>query len=337
MQLSGPKTARHHLRQVLAAVGTITLGVIGFATGADAASPTPITDYTGYPAALPAGCPDGTGSLIGLQFSNGRGGLASSLWALDVRHGDIVTMSWDDFATACRNGSGDPAIAVTLAAYDNPEARFDPSVDQHLVDGWESCGVGAGPCVRSGGRYRLQVTMPDPAVCNVQLDAALGLPLAVVGPNGSFYSSGARGTGPNRLLSAAAFNLNPCPPTPTTSTTTTSVSVAPTSTTVAGVVVEATTTTTPSTSVPGETPPSTTPTTLGAAGNVQPAATTMPAGTTAAGPAPAARQLAAPAGGGLPFTGADTLAALRIAALLGVTGAMVLAATAMVQRRRRAA
>ena len=322
---------------------TLALGVLAVAAVAvtvvrvDATTASPITDVSGYPAAHPAGCPDGESALVGLTFDNGRGGSAASLWGLDVGHGDTVTMRWSAFHASCTTG-GEPAIAVALAAYDAPTAAFDPAVDQRL-DTWEACGAGADACTFTDGRYRLRLTLPTTDVCNVQVDAVLGLPLAVVGPGGSFYSSGARGSGPNRLLSAANFTVTPCAPTttvapvstsspPPPSTTPTSVAPNPV-TTIAPAVASTTSVVAPanysSSTVPAEVTTTTAappgPTLVHNSGSTpidQPPPSSVAIGETKVLAETAERS------GPLPFTGATTLAVLAVAAVLSALGAVAL-------------
>ena len=130
----GPRRARWRGR-VFGGVGVTLLlaglGVTAFGSVATAdPAPSVITDYANYPAPLPAGCHEGADALEGLSFSNGRGGHATDLRALDVRHGDTVTMSWTGFADGCTKPDGSPAIAVSLAVYETSSALFDPSVDE---------------------------------------------------------------------------------------------------------------------------------------------------------------------------------------------------------------
>lgn len=198
----------------LAVGAAITAPGAGAQTAAPAASAAPVTDYAAYPAALPTGCPDGSAALLDASFDNGRGGEAADLRALDLRSGDTLTMTWSDFAAGCTTAAGDPAIAVTLAAYDAGAATFDPTLDQTLLPGWTTCGFGQTACALTDGRYRLSVTIPTAEVaCNVQAEAVIGLPLAVVGPNGSYYNSAVRGDQrPNMLIAATNVTTSPCPP-----------------------------------------------------------------------------------------------------------------------------
>lgn len=354
MQQHGRSTGFSTLARALLALGTASVALLGVAGTADAAGPSPITDYANYPAPLPAGCPDGAGALTGLSYSNGRGGTASSLWGLNVRHGDTVTKSWSGFDSDCLAADGSPAITVGLAAYDNPTLRFDPTVDEELLDGWAACGAEAGACTKVNNRYQLQVTLPGSAVCNLQLDSFLGLPLAIIGPSGSFYSDASRGHGPNRLLSASNFGLEPCvAPTTTQAPTTTAAPQVP----------EAPVATAPETTVAPPEAPTTT------AAPLQPPLEELPEATTTTAPTPVtAPSVSAPAttttttaaiqppvattsttievkvlnataeapAQGLPFTGSNTFQMLRYAAWLTLAGGMALTVAAALRRRHNA-
>jgi hypothetical protein len=315
------------------------LGVTAFGSVATAdPAPSVITDYDNYPAPLPSGCPDGAGALEGLSFSNGRGGQAGDLRALDVRHGDTVTMSWTGFADGCTKPDGSPAITVSLVVYETNSALFDPWVDEPLLPGAESCGDGAGSCGSAGG-HSLSITLPtSPQACNVQLDAVLGLPIAVVGPSGSYYSPVMRGGGPDMLVSAANFGLQPCEEAPPETTTTTAPpAVEETTTTTAPPAVEETTTTTAPPAV-GET---TTTTEAAAAPTTSsteappPARVTSPAAVSPAAVSPVA---VSPSNAELPFTGAaHTIDYVRLGFTLSAAGAVIAIAGGLWHRRRLSA
>lgn len=197
----------------LTGVVLASLGVAAVAQAAEGAtSPAPIVDVADYPPPLPSGCPGGSDTFEGLTFANGRGDAASSLTELDVRAGDEVTMAWDGLAAGCADAQGQPLVPVTLAAYDTPAVGFDPTVDQTLLPGWATCGAGTGPCVASGTGGQLSFVVPPPDVsCLVQLDAVLGLPLAVVGPGGSFYAAASRGDDrSNMLIASRPVETVPC-------------------------------------------------------------------------------------------------------------------------------
>jgi hypothetical protein len=114
-------------------------------------------------------------------------------------------MSWADYAPGCRDADGRLAIIIGMAAYDAGAPIFDPSIDQHLLPGWIVCGPGHGDCPVTDGRFQLSIVVPTAEVaCNLQVGGGIGLPLAVVGPSGSYYTAAVRGDqGPNLVLSAA--------------------------------------------------------------------------------------------------------------------------------------
>jgi hypothetical protein len=218
---------------LLLALGSVIAG----AAPAVAQTAGAVTDYASYPAPLPAGCPDGKASLVDVRFSNGRGGDTADLRQLDVGDGDTLTMSWQDFHGSCKTAGGGPAVDVTMAAYDAGSATFDPSIDQRLLPGWVTCGPSTSPCAPADGRYQLSITMPGIDVtCQVQAGAILGLPLEVVGPNGSYYNSVIRRDAKaNMLIDATNFETPGCVSGTTTSVPATTTSALPSSTTTAPV------------------------------------------------------------------------------------------------------
>lgn len=233
----------------LLAVAALVLGVaLGVGTGvAGAVVGAPVTDYANYPSPLPDGCPDGPAAVVGARFDNGRGGEEADLRRLPLRPGDTLRVSWDDFAEGCTGPSGAPLIAVSLHAYDLATPTFVMNVDQQLLDGWVACGAGLGACTRGAdGRYELSIPVPGPAQssqCNTQMGFVIGLPLAVVGPSGSYYNALLRnddrpsmGIGatnfaiPNCVPGVAGTATGPTAPPPVAPTSTAVASVSPTST-----------------------------------------------------------------------------------------------------------
>lgn len=193
----------------------LTVGGGALASPAGAAEHAPITDYAGYPAALPPGCPEGPGALVGVSYSNGRGGEELDLRRLRLLPGDVLTASWDSFAPGCAAGDGSPLIALSLHAYDLSTPTFDMRVDQRLLAGWVACGAGLGACPSApGGGYELSVAVPGPAqseLCNTQMGLVIGLPLAVVGPSGSYYNRVLRNdTRPSMGIGATNFAIPDC-------------------------------------------------------------------------------------------------------------------------------
>jgi LPXTG-motif cell wall-anchored protein len=294
---------------IAATMAAVLIG--GGPVGAQSTQPPPITDYTTFPQPLPNGCPGGAGVLVDVRYDNGRGGTTTDLRALDLRAGDTLTATWADVVAGCKAPDGTPNIVIGIAAYDAGAPLFDPAVDQHLLAGWNVCGAGQGPCTVVDGRYRLTIAVPTAEVtCNVQVGVGIGLPLAVVGPNGSFYTPEARDDqGPNLLIGAANFATTPCPPPGTGGETVTTTPTATTPTTTPTTVPPATT----------STPATTAPTEQGVAAVAAATATATPTGAAAA---EAARPL--------PTTGAQGTVPV---ALLGGLLILLGAAAVVVERR----
>jgi hypothetical protein len=173
-------------------------------------------------------------------------------------------MTWLAVGEEC-DPPGTEQVPIVLAMKSAPGPFFDATVDQALDLPYALDFLSAGL-----GEHSVSYVLPDllddsfPG-CFGQLDAIVGLPLAVVGPNGSFYSSGLRGGGPNLLISAWNGGYENCQAVTTTTTGST------TSTT------EGTTTTTPA-STTTTAPPTTT--TEPPATTVPPSSTTAPTPTT---------------------------------------------------------
>src|SRR4051794_7197773 len=155
---------------------------------AQQALPPLVTDNANYPDTLQALLTDGcdfTG-VTGTSFSLNGGAPVGNLSDLPgVQAGDIVTMSWTGVAPACVGS------AISLAVKDAPQPFFDPGVDQPTPPG------GYNVATLTAGAGSVSLTMPDLSLfsnnCNYQLDGVVGVPLAVVGPSGSFYSAASRG------------------------------------------------------------------------------------------------------------------------------------------------
>jgi hypothetical protein len=196
------------------------LGVTGVATASADPLP-PVVETTSYPSPLPDNCPAGVGALAGVMFDNGRGGSSADLRQLDLTGGDTLTMRWTSAVDGCAAPDGQPAVAVTLAAYGTDGYAFDPSTDQPLLT-TNSCGGDAGPCGVTQGSYHLSLVVPGDPNCFVQLDAVLGAPLAVVGPSGSYYTAALRGAeAPTMLIAGGTAHTESCvgnAPTPTLAT-----------------------------------------------------------------------------------------------------------------------
>ncbi len=193
-------------------LGVVALMVFGFgvapalgATGAQTASPPPVTDYGQYPLGLgliPDGCTsEGASLLRGEQFSVNGGTPVSSLRDLGViPSGATITMTWTGFATGCEN------VGLSLSRKIALTPGFDPTTNQYL-NVWSYCGPGGDACTGT-----LALDLADAGEVNCyQYDATAGPPLRVVGPDGSFYSSNG---GFNMLISANNGGSGDCTPTP---------------------------------------------------------------------------------------------------------------------------
>lgn len=201
---------------LLAGLGVTTSSV---ASAADGPPPPPIVDYANYPDGIaglvPPGC-NGTNVLEGLQFTVNGGAPNASLSAFTLAAGDNIVMTWTGFGQGCA-GAG-----ISLSVKEAATQVFDPLDNQQLVLPFAYCGPGGASCDGN----TLSLTVPTLTVtCNFQIDAVIGPPLAVVGPNGSYYNSLTRGDhgkawstaqgGTNMLISANNGGIGHCnlPPT----------------------------------------------------------------------------------------------------------------------------
>jgi hypothetical protein len=161
----------------------------------------------------------------------------------ELKAGDAVTMNWASVAPQCVGS------AISLVVKSAPQPFFDPNVDQPVSDGGYIV-------VRLTGTEpgTLTLIMPDlsqlGSACAYQMDAIVGVPLAVVGPSGSFYSAAQRNDDRRTtLISFRNSQYELCAAQVTTTTT------APTTTTTVPVVPPTTqppTTTTAPTGAAGE-------------------------------------------------------------------------------------
>lgn len=192
-----------------------------------------VTDYAAYPdtaqAQLPDGC-DGAG-VLGVAYSlNGSPEVADPGALPQFNAGDTLTMTWDSTTAACVDA---PIVLVVKVAQD---PVFDPGDDQFAFVPYAATAATGGP---GSLTYVLPGLEQFGFNCNYQLDSIVGLPLAIVGPNGSFYSASLRGD--DRRTTLIGFRngaYESCEAPPTTTTTG-----------------PPTTTTTPSTTVPTTVPP----------------------------------------------------------------------------------
>ena len=187
-----------------------------------------VTDYQNYPdtpqTAVGPDCDAGDITLNGVRVNGGP--LAANLAALpELVTGDTVTaelISGPD----CVGG----ILSLTIKAADTP--TFDPSRNQRNVafsyDAVVALGEGRTTLIEL-----IIPPMPDDEDCFYQLDVVTGYPLAVVGPEGSFYHPSSRGDQlRNMLVDARNGALTACTEsTTTTSGSTTSTTASTTSTT----------------------------------------------------------------------------------------------------------
>lgn len=234
-----------------------------------------INDYAGYPndAILPPGC-DAFTVLQGLQWQvdpdgAGPAGASAPVGTLaglgSLPFGATVIMTWTGYTQGCAS-----VISLSVKRADGPV--FDPATNQELLT-FVACDAAGNGCAQGPGSFRLELTMPtfNQGGCHYQVDAVVGPPLDVVGPNGSYYSNVYRTSFPNtmnengdNMLIQANNGRGTCtPPETTTSTTaaTTSTTAATTSTTGATTSTTAATTSTTA-SDPGTTTTSVLSTTL---------------------------------------------------------------------------
>jgi len=279
----------------------LVLAVTSTAT-AQQALPPRVTDYSNYPdtpqALLTAGC-DFSG-VTGVSFSLNDSTPVGNLADLpELQAGDEVTMSWAGVAPACVGS------ALSLTQKDSPQPFFDPTVDQPIGT--------YNFATLSDAPGSLSLTVPDLSglghSCSYQLDAVVGVPLAIVGPSGSFYEASTRGDDRRTTLISfrnGSYTICVAQATTTTTQPTTTTTTPPSTTTTQPTT---TTTTTPAATAATTAPPPTT----------EPIATAASAASAAAGSsqssqaAQATRTLAAT--GTSPWTAAVGILGL----LIGVT------------------
>lgn len=167
--------------------------------GTAGAQPAPITTYDDYPPELPETCTvDGPDVLQGLLFTvNGES--AEDLRTLNVDQGDTVTMTWDSFTPGCEG------LGIGLSTKIAGSTEFDPSINQYGLE-FSYCGPEGPECGDGPFQLTLRVPPPEELPC-YQIDAHIGPPLAVVGPDGAFYGLGNE---PNMLISAKNGGGAPC-------------------------------------------------------------------------------------------------------------------------------
>jgi hypothetical protein len=208
-------------RITLAGLALLIVCMAGLATHVGAQvtppQPAPITDYANYPAnsGTALGC-DASG-VHGVEYSVNGGAPLFSLGDLPPIHaGDILEVSWTDVSDACN--TPDEVQPIVLSMKSAPGPVFDATVDQFLELPYAIDFMGP-----MGGR--ITYVLPDLsddsfAGCFGQIDFIVGLPLAVVGPNGSFYSIAFNGQ-KHMLIDKwnGAYDTCDVPPEVTTTTT----------------------------------------------------------------------------------------------------------------------
>ena len=200
-----------------AGIPLLLAGVTVQPAGAAQPTPPPVTEFATYPQPelIPEGCPgegnEGTNLadiVVGPRFVVTGGpaaGTYTSLRAIaaPLQPGDVITMTWREFLPGCEDAT------IALSIKESDEAVFDPTDNQVLLSSpstYDACGPDTVPCAPGpDGRFGpLTVTIPSrTTTCHYQVDATVGPPLMIVGPDGSFYSSAQRGDdGPTMLISA---------------------------------------------------------------------------------------------------------------------------------------
>lgn len=177
--------------------------VAGLSGGASAQQPTdihtPVIQHYGeYPSATVSGAVAGCSmaNVHGSLFTLSRDG-AEVIIVDDLRlmpqlaFGDVVHWAWESLDDPCGTSW------LSLGLKESNGDTFDPSVDQFLDGSQGIQAPGTGP-----NHFDIEMTALNKG-CYLQLDALLGLPLADVGPSGSYYTPESRGDkGPNMLVSA---------------------------------------------------------------------------------------------------------------------------------------
>jgi hypothetical protein len=226
--------ARLALTGLLVAAAVLGVASSAMAQTSNDPSPTPITDFANYPLGLgiiPPTCtaPDATSIILNPRFSVDGGPEVTDLRQLNLRPpAEQVVFRWDGFAPGCEG------VGVALSGKISGATVFDPNINQ-IGDRSAYCGPEPGmiPCTAP---YQLTLFLTEQAgqldpPC-FQVDASLGPPLAIVGPDGSYY--GILNGQFNMLISAWNGGREPCgvPVTVTTlATTTTTVPPPPPTTT----------------------------------------------------------------------------------------------------------
>lgn len=195
---------------VLAGLAVVLVGLgaaPAFGQGAQTNGPPPITDYANYPLNLgliPNGCTaQGADVVNGEQFSvNGSAPVGSMRDLGEVPSGATVTMTWESFAPGCEG------VGISLSRKISASTDFN-AADVQYLNAWSYCGPDGTPC-GAPGSLTLNLAGAGEVAC-YQLDANIGPPLNVVGPNTAYYSLGSAF---NMLISAKNGGTAPCTPAP---------------------------------------------------------------------------------------------------------------------------
>jgi hypothetical protein len=120
----------------------------------------------------------------------------------EVSNTAVITMTWDSFAPGCEG------VGITLSRKISITPEFNQGDVQYL-NSWSYCGPDGTPCTAPYS-LTLNLGLAAPVAC-YQLDANIGPPLNVVGPDTAYYSLGQPF---NMLISAKNGGTAPCTPTP---------------------------------------------------------------------------------------------------------------------------
>lgn len=226
--------------------------LLTFGTASAQTLPPLVTDYANYPDTSQAMLSDGCSAFVGLggiSFNVNGGTPVGALTDLpEVSAGDVLTMSWTGVSAECFGS------AVSLVVKVAQQPVFQQFVDQFTPPGGYNVTT-----VTDNSPGSLSLTLPDLTSygfgCAYQIDAIVGVPLAVVGPNGSDYSASVRGDDRRTTVFSwrnSAYSV--CESTTTTSSTT-STSTTSTTTPTSSTTPSSTTSTTPGTVVSSTEPP----------------------------------------------------------------------------------
>jgi hypothetical protein len=189
LRSSSPRKITFLVGLLFAVLGGLFVSFASSASADTEANVGAITNYATYPqdGMIPVGCnTDGAGVLVGISYTITHLGVdrtTTNLSAEQLFIGDTVKMSWTDYAAGCEG------IGVSLSVKSTDHNVFVITDNQALIPGWQYCsGADCGGNGQGFGNLTIQVPSKQDA-CNFQFDAAIGPPLGIVGPNGSYYNS----------------------------------------------------------------------------------------------------------------------------------------------------